>query len=166
MSEQTLQEPFEPQRVDDEGVNDHAAAVTAVSLEERMAIAEKAKTLASSEKSPIPGWASFCWVELKVINNDAQQAAIDKCERIRPARLQNLYIAAETLLTATAGFWEVKGDEQYEPYETSWSKIAAVVHGMKESAPREAIIRVVGNEDRLTFYGGYLQGLGTAREAV
>jgi hypothetical protein len=140
------------------------------SLEERMAQANKTRREVTTENFPVPGWSDFIWVRLKALSHKLQRNAVDRNQRVRPQATQDMYIAADMLVAATEGFLEVKllddGEEELVEYPTSWLEIARVVYGMVEATPRQAIIRTVGVDNIVIFYGQYIQWLTGERERI
>jgi hypothetical protein len=143
----------------------------ALSLEHRMAAAADGLAQATTENFPIPRWSSMCWVRLKVIPHKLQRQAVDTNVRVRPQATQDIYIAADTLLAATDGFLEVNeneltGEQELTEYPTSWAAMASVVYKMEEATPRQAIIRMIGAENIVIFYGQYVQWLTGERSRI
>lgn len=143
-----------------------------LSLAERMRAARDSRERNTTEDFPVPGWASFTWVCLRVLTHKEQRKQVEKNSRVRDRAALDLYVAADTLMAATAGFYEVHpgegdADETLVPVQTSWLELAKGVYDLgTDVKPRQAFIRLVGSERVVPFYGQYMEWLNGEREDI
>lgn len=114
-------------------------------LAERMR--RRAQELANqhSEVFPVPGYASMLAVELRALSLEATSRISQRHDRVRDPATQTLYIAADIILSATEGFFQVDRDGVQTPVDHTWSTLAASVkQTAADASPRQALIALLG----------------------
>ncbi len=114
------------------------------SLHARMRARAKELEAQRTEIFPVPGYAQVLAVELRPLDWDTiskRAAALEKVTARDPA-LGALYFAADQLVAATVGFYEVLEDGRRNPIDTSWVGLANGVRDQfpEDGTPRMAIL--------------------------
>lgn len=144
------------------------------SLEDRMVVAEQNRETATTEDFPIPGWTSVAWVRLKVIGHKLQRKQVEQNRRVRDRATLDIYVAADTILAATDGFYMVEDDGETLTEDHSldggaggWRQLGIGVKKMgQQTTPRQALIRLIGDERVVPFYTEYIEWLQGEREKI
>jgi hypothetical protein len=112
-------------------------AFDASSLHERMRSAAGAMQRVRTEKFPVPNWAEFVHVELRVLGWDAMRKVTRRHEKIRDDATREVYIAADQLLAATERFWALDaGGDPSMATDQSWVSIARGVCDGQDGRPK------------------------------
>ena len=135
-----------------------------------MAAAAETHDSQLEEVFPVPGWESVAAVRLRVVGFEALDKIVMRHQRVRNQAMQKLYTAADQLLIATTGFYEVVDGTIPAPSEDpvegmTWSTLARA--GIKtlgmEATPRQAMIRLVGDERLPFFWNDWLEWVKSER---
>jgi hypothetical protein len=116
-------------------------------MRQRAAEMERHRT----ERFPVPGYADVLEVELRTLSWESVRKITDRHMRIREQGTRDVYTAADTLLTATVGFWEMDDTGHREPVDTSWMALAqGVVHHFPEGGTaRQALLSLITPSSRV-----------------
>lgn len=149
---------------------DEPVEATRLSLEERLHAARGSREQATTEDFPIPGISAYAWVRFRALGFKAQAKQVEKNKRVRDQATMNLYVAADTLVAATDGFYEVDqtDEENLIPSPgSSWNSLCKATYDVgDELTPRQALIRLVGDGRLIQFYNEYNTWLIGEREAT
>jgi hypothetical protein len=115
------------------------------SLRDRMRVRAQDMDASRTERFPVPGWAHVLEVEFSTLGWGSVRRVTERHVRLRDPATRELYTAADTLLAATVGFWEVDDSGNRAPVETSWVNL---VRGVNErfpenGTPRQALLALL-----------------------
>lgn len=120
-----------------------------------------------SDVFPVPGWEEFLAVELRLVGWEALRKVVSKHDRQRSPALKELYVAADQMLLATEGFFEVSEGARDRRIEDNGNWIALARATGKELpdslTPRQAMISLMGDTNVLVLYQDWTEWMSTRR---
>lgn len=123
----------------------------------------------TTEVFPVPRFEDILGVEFRVMSWEALRKIGQRHQRVRNEALQELYIAADTVLAATEGFFQFGADEGQEPVEgQTWRSLAVATRdGLTEDvSPRQALIALLGDTNVVFLWNDYQEWLRATRPEV
>jgi hypothetical protein len=109
---------------------------------------------------PVPSLEDIIAVELRMMGWEAIRKIASRHERVRPAGLQEVYVAADHILAVTEGFHEIDEDGQHVPVSYSWVSLARVARPADQLpddlTPRKALLAVVRDYPLITMWQEWL----------
>jgi hypothetical protein len=137
------------------------------SLAERMAHRAGELEQTVSAIFPIPTWEEVLAVELRLVGWESLRRVAQKHERQRVDAIKELYVAADQILVATEGFFEI-AESQRTRIESTWQELARLT-GRKlpeDLTPRRALISLVGDTNVAILWADWQQWMTTRRPDV
>lgn len=127
------------------------------SLRSRMQSKQTATAERHTEFFPVPNWEDMVEVELRVLGWRTMRKIAERHRKIRDTALQELYTAADQIITATEAFYELDGEKQTK-VDMDWVSLAKAGEGNRgvkplpeNVTPRQAVLALVVHDTRLMY---------------
>lgn len=113
---------------------------------------------------PIPAWEDMLGVELRLVGWEKLRRIVTKHERQRVPALQELYTAADQLIEATEGFYELEEDRK-TPVQETWVTLArATGRNLPDNLTlRQALISLMGDTNVLILWKEWQDWMSSRR---
>lgn len=119
---------------------------TTGSLQDRMQERRSSLEQITTEVFDVPRWSDILAVELKYLGYKTMRSIAQKHQRVKDPTVSEMRVAADHLLRATVGFYEVKGEKKVPAEGMTWLSLARSVIKLPEDAsPRVALVGLVGD---------------------
>lgn len=149
--------------VESNGQVDEQPSVVSSSLGDRMRRRARQLEQRYTEVFPLPRFEDILGVELRAMGYEAMRKIGQRHQRVRNEALQELYIAADTVIAATESFFEFAGNER-QSITTSWQRLAVDVKEVAgDVTPRQAIIALLGDTNVVFLFNDYQEWLRATR---
>jgi hypothetical protein len=104
-----------------------------------------------TERFPVPGYTGVLEVEMRTLSWESNRTIMDRHARLRDPGLRDVYVAADTIIAATVGFWETDDAGHRSAVETSWLDLGrGVIDRFPEhGTPRQAILGLIKPTSRV-----------------
>jgi hypothetical protein len=155
MSRNDLAEPEEPLSAVDEPT----------SLEARMAARGEELDDLRIEIFEVPRWEQMLAVELRMLSWKRLRKVVEKHRR-QTVDLRDLYTAADQILLATVGFYEVNDGNRTPAPNMSWTKAYQAWKRTSDVTPRQALLGLVGDVQTIVLWNDWQEWMKGSRPDV
>lgn len=120
-----------------------------------------------TETFDIPGWEDILAVELRLMPWATLRGIGQRNRKVKQAAIQELYTAADSIITATEQFYEVAGEHK-TPLEESWITLAKRTGRPlpEDLTQRQAVIALVGDTRVMVLYNEWSEWMQGERRDV
>ena len=141
------------------------------SLEARMRARRNEVEGLTSQKFPLPRYEEVASVELRYLGFERQRNLYERSKRQRSIAIRELYTAADQLLAATVGFYEMHGaeDDEGTSVDYTWVTLARAVLGDQlrdDATPRQALLALISPEGVPALWNDWQEWMGGQRPDV
>jgi hypothetical protein len=130
------------------------------SLANRMAKRHQELARQTTRRFPVPGWEDVLEVELQPVGAKPSVQIVQRAQRARDDGTRQLYVAADMLLRATVGFWEMpeNGGRAKRLDGEDWISLARRLEACPDNpTPRQALLFLLPDERLLPWYAEWEQ---------